>query len=158
MINCPWQKVIYIFFQKGTLTEKLFLLLQRESVEYLPEKFDGGMVLPVLPFVFSTLKRGDRKLHHSTGWAHISSYYISERQGKGYVNRDLLQLCPVIVGVANHHGLQLVGLEQLEDFSTAHLVEACIEVLKQRIHWCVENIVYVCVDKLLPRGKKSRIS
>ena len=104
-------------------------------MEYLPEKFDGGMVFPVLPFVFSTLRRRDKKkLYSPTGLANVLSSYISERQGDEYVNKDLLKLCPVIVGVANHHGLQLVWLEQLENFSTTDLVEACMEVLKQRIH------------------------
>lgn len=50
------------------------------------------------------------------------------------MKQDLLKLCPVIVGVANDHGLQFIRLEQLKHFSTAHLVEACIEALKQRGH------------------------
>lgn len=29
-------------------------------MEHLPEEPDGGMVRPVLPFVFSTLKSGDK--------------------------------------------------------------------------------------------------
>lgn len=44
----------------AALTQKLFLLLQRKTVEHLPEEPDGGMVRPVLPFVFSTLKGGDK--------------------------------------------------------------------------------------------------
>lgn len=68
--------------------------------------------------------------------------------------RDLLQLRPVVVGVPDHHGLQFVGLEQLQDLSAAHLVETRVEVLKERSHRCVENIVDVGVDKLLPRGRK----
>lgn len=50
------------------------------------------------------------------------------------LNQDLLELRPVIVGVANDHGLQFVGLKQLKNLSTAHLVKACIEALKQRRH------------------------
>lgn len=79
-----------------------------------------------------------------------------EKQGNGYVNGDLLEIGPVVVGVADHHGLQLVWLEQLEDLPTAHLVEARVEVLKQRIHRRVENIVYVRVDKLLPTGGEKK--
>lgn len=51
-----------------------------------------------------------------------------------YLKQDLLELCPVIVGVANDHGLQLIWLEQLKNFSAAHLVEACVKALKQRGH------------------------
>lgn len=46
----------------------------------------------------------------------------------------LLEFFPVVVGVANDHGLQLVGLEELQDFSSAHFVEAGVEALKQRCH------------------------
>lgn len=38
------------------LTEELFFLLQRKIVENLPEEPYGGMVLPVVPFVFGSLK------------------------------------------------------------------------------------------------------
>lgn len=71
------------------------------------------------------------------------------------MKQDLLKFSPVIVGVANDHGLQFIRLKQLKNFSTAHPVEACIEALEQRGHGCVENIVYICTDKFLPReGKK----
>lgn len=54
-----------IFFSSShawwaALTQELFFLLQRKIVEHLPEEPDGGMVRPVLPFVFSTLKSGDK--------------------------------------------------------------------------------------------------
>ena len=44
----------------AALTQELFFLLQRKIVEHLPEEPDSGMVRPVLPFVFSTLKSGDK--------------------------------------------------------------------------------------------------
>lgn len=49
----------------ATLTQKLFLLLQRKTVENFPEELDGGMVRPVLPFVFSTLRSQDHIISNS---------------------------------------------------------------------------------------------
>ena len=51
-----------------------------------------------------------------------------------YMKPDLFELRPVVVGVADDHGLQLIWLEQLENFSTAHFVEPCEEALEQRGH------------------------
>lgn len=42
----------------------------------------------------------------------------------------LLEFFPVIVCIANDHGLQFVWLEELEDLSSAHFVEAGVEALK----------------------------
>lgn len=63
---------------------------------------------------------------------------------------DLFELCPVVVGVADDHGLQFVRLEQIQHLSSAHLVKAGVEALKQSGHRCVEHVVDVGADKLLP--------
>ena len=64
---------------------------------------------------------------------------------------------PVIVGVANDHGLEFIGLEELQDLPSTHFVEPCMEGLKKRGYGAVEHVVHICLDKILPvnsRGSK----
>lgn len=97
-------------------------------MEHLPEKLDGGMVSPVLSFVLSTLKSINKKIFLQLVFLYVG---VGEMTS---INRDLFELRPVVVGVSDDHGLQLVRLEELQNFPSAHFVEACVEALEQRCY------------------------
>lgn len=131
-------------------------------MEDLPEELNGGVFCPVIPFVLSALRDREDENHSELfsrlwpvqtteiNWVPIFFY-------NSILKQYLLEFFPVIVSVANDHGLQLVGLEELQDFSSAHFVEARVEALKQRSHWCVENVIHIRSDKFLPlEGKQKR--
>jgi len=62
----------------------------------------------------------------------------------------LLQFFPIVICVPNHHCLQLAGLEELKNFTSTYFVEACMECIEQGSHRFVEDVIHICIYKILP--------
>lgn len=71
----------------------------------------------------------------------------------------LFQLFPVIICVPNHHCLQLTGLEELKNFTSTYFVEAFMECTVQGSHRSIEDVIHICIYKILPvqRERKNHV-